>query len=91
MCERDGGGVLGGEEEEEEEEEGPLTPAMRACVRQQPAAERRLIQKRKLRGRSYHHPDDIGACLLPSDINRHVLPSCFRAGGIYQSLMLHLT
>lgn len=29
------------------------------------AAERRLIQK----VRSYHHPEDTGACLLPSDIN----------------------
>lgn len=54
-----------------------LTPATRACVTRQPAAESRLIQK--LRLRSYHHPDDIGACLSPSDINPSVvLPTCLK-------------
>lgn len=43
----------------------PFDPQLRE--RRQPAAKRRLTQK--LRVRSYHHPDDIGACLLPSDIN----------------------
>lgn len=40
------------------------------------AAERRLIQKLK----SYHHPEDTGACLGPSDINPGaMLPTVSRA------------
>lgn len=61
----------------------PSDPSYKG-TRETAAAERRLKQKLK----SYHHPDDIGACLLPSDINPLVvLPTWIKQVGLTSELV----